>query len=104
MIVAMSFTDPAVAVIVTVFAVAGAIVVIVKVALVLPTATATELGTEATVVLLLERLTTKAGSAFPSIVIVPVAVVDPVTVAGLMVRVDNAAGLTVSIALLPAPL
>ena len=73
----------------------GAVVVIVNVPVVLPVATVAVGGTKATAELLLDRVTVKGGSALPSRVIVPVAVVVPVTVAGLMVRVDRAGGLTV---------
>ena len=95
MIFAVSSSPSAIAAIVTFVAVAGAVVVMVNVAVLLPEATVTVGGTEATDESLLDRSTTNGGSALPSRVIVPVAVVEPVTVVGAMVRVDMMAGSTV---------
>jgi hypothetical protein len=80
------------------------VVVIVNVADVLPAATVTLVGTDATAGLALDRVTAKPPvGARPVSVTVPVELLPPVTVAGLRVRVDRAGGFTVSVPVLLTP-
>jgi hypothetical protein len=77
----------------------------VNVADVLPAATITPVGTDATAGFALVRVTAKPPvGARPVSVTVPVELAPPVTVAGLRVRVDRADGFTVSVAVLLTPL
>jgi hypothetical protein len=95
---------PFLAVIVTVALDASVDVVIVKVAVLAPAGTVTLAGTCAADVLLLESVTTKPpGGAAPVRVTVPVDDAGPTTEAGFRVRVDSAAGVTVSVAVLATP-
>jgi hypothetical protein len=78
--------------------------VIVNVALVLPDGIVTLDGTDAAPGLALVRATVMPPvGALPVSVTVPVELVPPVTVAGLRVRVESAAGLTVRVAVLLTP-
>src|SRR5579859_319764 len=89
---------------VTLVLVVTALVLIAKIAEELPAATVTDVGTVATAVLLLARLTTAPpAGAFPARVTVPCEAAPPVTVAGLTLSVLNA-GVTVSAVLCVAPL
>ena len=89
---------------VAVAAVVTLVVVIVNVALVAFAATVTEAGTDADA-LLLDRVTTAPPVvAGPVSLTVPVLFVPPVTEVGLAVRVESAAGLTISVAVLLTPL
>ena len=77
----------------------------VKVAVLAPAVTRTLAGTVAAVVLLLERvMVAPPVGAAPVSVTVPVDVLPPITVVGLTVRVDNAGGFTVRLAVFVTPL
>ena len=76
----------------------------VKVAVLAPAATRTLAGTVAAAVLLLERVTvTPPVGAAPVTVTVPVDVLPPETFVGFNVRVDNAGGFTVRMAVFVTP-
>ena len=95
---------PLVAEIVTVFVVVWVFVVTVKLAEVLPVATVTLLGTVATAVELLERVTTvPAEGAGPVRVTVPVEEVPPVTELGLRAMELKVPAVTVKLAVLVTP-
>jgi len=82
------------------------LLMMVKVAVLAPAATRTLAGTVAAGVLLLERVTVAPApvGAGPVSVTVPVDVPPPMTADGLRVRVDNAGGFTVRMAVLVTPL
>lgn len=96
--VALLVMLPPVAVMVTDVDWATVVVVIVNVALVAPAATVTAVGTVATESLALSSATTTPlAGAGPFNVTVPTLLLPPRTVAGLIVSLDNAGGVTVSV-------
>ena len=97
-------TVPSLEVIVTMALDATAEVVIVKLAVVKPAVTVALAGTSAADVLLLDSVTTAPpGGAAPVKVIVPVDEVLPTTDVGFTVAVDNAAAVTVRVAVFALP-
>ena len=102
--VAVLMTVPSEALRTTAVWAATGTVVIVNVALVLPDATVTLGGTDATAGLALVRATVMPPmGALPVSVTVPVELDPPVTVVGLRVRVESAGGFTVRVAVLLIP-
>ena len=95
---------PCVAVIVAVVTELTAVVEIVKVPVVAPAATVTDAGTVALAVLELKVITLPDDPAGPLKVTVPVEDEPPETVAGLIVKEENVAGLIVSVAVWLVPL
>ena len=80
-------------------------VVMANVAVVDPAGTVTDVGTLATAVVPLVRVTTTASVAIPDKVTVPVLFVPPLTLVGFKVRVETTrTGLTVIVAVLDTPL